>query len=273
MVILSNGAQAGNVYWVVGSSATIGTTSVVKGTIIAYASITMNSGSVLDGRALARTGDVTMTSATIVVPTTSSPTSYPVTFTETGLPATTTWSATYGGVYGTSSTTTIVFNVLPGTYAYTINLAGYIANPASGSITVSGSAVGQTIKFTAGAAGSYTVTFTESGLTTGTSWSVTFNTVLMSSVTTTIAFTSIASGTYTFTSGVVANFTAAPATGGLVVNGTAVGQPIAFSSSAGGGGGSSSGTPLWEYAVVGIVLVGIIGGAALAMSRRKPPAK
>jgi len=269
-VILTDGAQAGNVFWAIGSSATLGTTSTMQGTLIAYASITINSGAHLNGQALARTGDVTLSATTIVVPSTSSPTTYPVTFTESGLPSATSWSATYGGVFGSSITTTIVFNVVNGVYAYTVDLAGYIATPASGSVTVSGAAAGQAIAFVAGAAGSFTVTFTESGLDAGTSWSVTFNTVLASSTTTTIAFTSVASGTYTYISGVVANFTATPSSGSVVVNGAAAGQSIAFSPTAGGGGGSSSGIPIWEWAVIGVVVVGALAGIGVAVARRGP---
>jgi len=69
-VILTGGAQAANIFWQVGSSATIGTTSVFKGTILAYTSITMNSGATLDGRALARNGAVALDANTITVPTT-----------------------------------------------------------------------------------------------------------------------------------------------------------------------------------------------------------
>ena len=58
-VILTGGAQARNIFWQVGSSATLGTSSVFKGTIMAYASITMNASSTLDGRALAQVGAVT----------------------------------------------------------------------------------------------------------------------------------------------------------------------------------------------------------------------
>ena len=57
-VILSDGAQAGNVFWVIGSSATLGTTSTMQGKLLAYASITLDTGAHLDGRALARTGEV-----------------------------------------------------------------------------------------------------------------------------------------------------------------------------------------------------------------------
>jgi hypothetical protein len=58
-VILTGGAQARNVFWQVGSSATLGTSSVFKGTIMAYASISMNASSTLEGRALAQNGAVT----------------------------------------------------------------------------------------------------------------------------------------------------------------------------------------------------------------------
>jgi hypothetical protein len=58
-VILTGGAQARNIFWQVGSAATLGTSSVFEGTIMAYSSITMNASSTLDGRALAQNGAVT----------------------------------------------------------------------------------------------------------------------------------------------------------------------------------------------------------------------
>ena len=65
-VILSGGAQASNIYWQVGSSATFGTTSVLKGNFLVLQSISFNTGATLDGRALTRTGAVTMAGNTIV---------------------------------------------------------------------------------------------------------------------------------------------------------------------------------------------------------------
>src|SRR6185436_16620782 len=59
-VILSGGAVAANIFWQVGSSATFGTTSVFKGTVMAMESVTFNTGATLDGRAMARTGNVTL---------------------------------------------------------------------------------------------------------------------------------------------------------------------------------------------------------------------
>lgn len=65
-VILSGGAQASHIFWQVGSSATFGTTSVFKGTVMAMQSITLNTGATLNGKALARTGAITMEGNTIV---------------------------------------------------------------------------------------------------------------------------------------------------------------------------------------------------------------
>jgi Ice-binding-like len=70
-VTLANGAQAGNVFWVVGSSFTAVATSTMVGTIMAAVSITLGGG-VLNGRALASTGAVTMsTTTTLTLPTTT----------------------------------------------------------------------------------------------------------------------------------------------------------------------------------------------------------
>jgi hypothetical protein len=65
-VILSGGALAANIFWQVGTSATFGTTSVFKGTVMAMQSITFDTGATLDGKGLARTGGVTMSGNTIV---------------------------------------------------------------------------------------------------------------------------------------------------------------------------------------------------------------
>jgi len=65
-VFLKGSASASNIFWQVGSSATFGTTSVFKGTIMAMQSITFNTGATLDGRAFARTGGIVLAGNTIV---------------------------------------------------------------------------------------------------------------------------------------------------------------------------------------------------------------
>ena len=67
-VRLINGAQASNVYWQVGSSATIGVGSAFAGNILALTSITMKTSATLDGRALAQNGAVTLDTTTITTP-------------------------------------------------------------------------------------------------------------------------------------------------------------------------------------------------------------
>jgi hypothetical protein len=68
-VLTIGGADAGNVYWQVGSSATLGTGDVFKGSILALASITLNGGT-LDGRALAKEAVTISAAENINVPTT-----------------------------------------------------------------------------------------------------------------------------------------------------------------------------------------------------------
>jgi hypothetical protein len=67
-VILAGGALSKNVFWQVGSSATLGTNTIFQGNIMANISITATTGATLDGRALARTGAVTLDSNTVNVP-------------------------------------------------------------------------------------------------------------------------------------------------------------------------------------------------------------
>lgn len=59
-VILTGGANATHVFWIVGSSATIATGSNVSGNVLASASITVTTGAILHGRALAINGAVTL---------------------------------------------------------------------------------------------------------------------------------------------------------------------------------------------------------------------
>lgn len=113
-VILTNGAQACNVYWQVGSSATLGTASSFKGTILALTSITLQTGATVEGRALARNGAVTLDSNVFTAPgcvagpppTTGTPTeTVPPTSTVTSTPtATDTGTPTAGGT-ATETTT------------------------------------------------------------------------------------------------------------------------------------------------------------------------
>lgn len=101
-----NGAQACNVYWQVGSSATLDTSTAFVGNVMALTSISALSGTMVNGRLLARNGSVSLinnviTRATCATDTTTT-TAAPTTTTTTAAPTTTTT-----GALTTSAPTTV----------------------------------------------------------------------------------------------------------------------------------------------------------------------
>jgi hypothetical protein len=97
-VKLEGGAQACNVFWQVGSSATLGTNSTFVGNILALTSASVETGTSVAGRVLARTGAVTLDDNTITVPSCST------TGTTTTTVGGSTTSTTSGGGSTTSTT-------------------------------------------------------------------------------------------------------------------------------------------------------------------------
>lgn len=67
-VLLVNGAQACNVFWQVGSSVTLGSNSNFVGTVMALTSIAAQTGARIEGRVLARNGEVTLDNNVITAP-------------------------------------------------------------------------------------------------------------------------------------------------------------------------------------------------------------
>jgi hypothetical protein len=73
---------------------------------------------------------------------------YLATFTESGLSSGTSWSVTFNGTTLSSTTNTIAFSVTNGTYSYTIGkISGYNISTSSGSLTISGKNITQSITF------------------------------------------------------------------------------------------------------------------------------
>lgn len=92
-----------------------------------------------------------------------------VTFTESGLASGTSWSVVLNGTLARSTTTTIVFPMVNGSFSYSAGaVPGYEASPASGSLTVTGAVISRSISF----AIVFPLWFNETGLPSGTSWSV-----------------------------------------------------------------------------------------------------
>ncbi len=105
VVMLINNAQACNVFWQVGSSATIGVDSAFVGTVLALTSITANTNATIEGRLLARNGATTLDSNVVTVPmcaAATTTTEAPTTTTTTEAPTTTT---TTTGAPTTTTTT------------------------------------------------------------------------------------------------------------------------------------------------------------------------
>ncbi len=86
VVALIGNASPCNVFWQIGSSATLGTGAVMRGTVVASASITATTGGTVDGRLIARGGAVTLDTTAVTKPTCAALVPAP---TATSAPATT----------------------------------------------------------------------------------------------------------------------------------------------------------------------------------------
>jgi hypothetical protein len=135
-VVLINGAQSCNVFWRVGSSATLGTTTSFVGNILAAASITLNTGATIQGRALAQTGAVTLDSNVLTRSTCAGPGTpgfCPViTIAPTSLPTGVVgvaYSQTFTAGNGPAPDTTFLFDILSGALppGLTLSSAGVLS--------------------------------------------------------------------------------------------------------------------------------------------------
>lgn len=122
-VILAGGANAANIFWQVGSSATLGTTSVLHGNILAAVSISMLTGATLDGRALAQGGAVSIDTgggSSVTRPASSAPAAPTVTSTVpanalTGVPLGSQPTATFSTSMDPSTITASTYTLMQGT--------------------------------------------------------------------------------------------------------------------------------------------------------------
>jgi hypothetical protein len=211
------------------------------------------------------TGLVTVTKAVSFVPV------YGIDFYDSqSLMAGQVWSVTIGSMTVSSNFTDAYFALPQNStaYSYTINApAGMHVASGMGTGTVSLASESQSVSFSFVSNPSYKVVFQESGLASGTAWSVTLNGQTVYSTTDTIVFLEM-NGTYKYTINNVTSYSApSSASGTVTVNGAA---PSAVSTSY----STTVSTPLNPYliiAIIAIVLIVIIGVLYLYIGRPRKP--
>ena len=153
---------------------------------------------------------------------------YPVTLSETGLPAGTVWSVTLGGHVLSGGAPSMSLAELNGTYALVVEpIPGFSVQPGNGNLSVAGSPINETLAFQP-IRSVYLVAFTEVGLPSGTDWSVELNGTPESATTATISF-SEPNGSYPFVIGPIPGYAAAPVSGAVPVSGSNASETISFS--------------------------------------------
>ncbi len=137
-------------------------------------------------------------------------------FYESGLPAGTSWSVTFGGVTQSTSNDWLVFGAASGSVAFSAGaVTGYTAAPASGTVDTATGTTAVDVTYSESA----TVTITETGLPANTKWSAIFGGTTANSTTSAITF-SVAAGTYAYQIPQIAGYTASPSSGTVTVSGT-----------------------------------------------------
>jgi hypothetical protein len=165
-------------------------------------------------------------------------TTYPVTFSETGLPTGSTWGVAFGNqsTQYSSGSSLEVTSVPNGTYPYTVfPPTGYTADPTNSNVTVDGAAVSVTVPFNE-TGPTFAVSFPETGLPNGTAWNVTIAGSLYPTNSDTVT-ASLPNGSYPFSVGAVpttlsggtpSTYVPSPANGSFTVQGRALTIDIAF---------------------------------------------
>ena len=144
---------------------------------------------------------------------------YSLTFVESGLPSRTYWSVAVAGTSHGSASPSIAFNETNGNYSYSIAaVVGYgVPNP-SGSVEILGANRTVRAPFAPLPPMRYNVTFSESGLPSGTAWSVTLNGTAQTTTTPQVVFAEV-NGTYSYRISFVPGYSSNPDFGNIMVIG------------------------------------------------------
>ncbi len=184
-------------------------------------------------------GTVTVAGAPVSQAITFTPTvpppKYSVTFTESGLPASSFWSVVvysagslFSGASNYSESTTLTVSVPNGYYTWVLAFApaGYVASPSAGGLVINGAGASESLAFTYAPADRL-VLFAEFdysffgayGIPNGTSWSVTLHGVTQTTTGMFMVFYEV-NGTYSYTITPPAGYVAVPSSGTLTINST-----------------------------------------------------
>ena len=145
-------------------------------------------------------------------------TSFPVEFVAQGLAVGVRWFAALDGVWADATGSDIWFSAPNGTHDFqVVPVPPMIPDPSSGSVTVNGTAVTESIRFSAPA--TFVVTIAETGLASGTVWGVDLNGSSGASAASTVSFR-VPNGTYAFEVAVPLGYNASPTAGTITVNGS-----------------------------------------------------
>jgi len=194
---------------------------------------------------------------------------YAVTFAETGLPVGTNWSVQIDGSAYSSSAASLSVALPNGTYGYTLlGVPGFIPTATVGSLTIASAGASQSVTYIPF---TYDITFTESGLPSGTPWSVTVNGVVFAGVSVSLLIPE-PNGSFSFQVGSVPNYTATPGSGSGSISAAPASYAVTFAStppspSPAASPSSGTGTLFWAALAAAIVLA--IAVVALAVRGRR----
>jgi hypothetical protein len=224
-------------------------------------------------------GNVTVKGAALTVSVVFHPITYGVSFDQVGLPVGLNWSVTLQGATLAGPASGDLLASLPnGTYHFTVGTTvvssalSYDPSPASGNLTVNGTALSLAVTFTAANHPTlFAVTFVPVGLPSGNSFSLAVAGRNYSNVTTNVVV-QLANGSYAFGVEAPTGWSVNPVQGVVTVNGAAVSVSLHFQaipSSSSSSSGLANGEFLGLLALVVVLAILMVVGWLLYLGRRR----
>jgi hypothetical protein len=182
---------------------------------------------------------------------------YSVVFSETGLPSGTTWSIELSGITISSSGSSISTSLTNGSYQFTASTQNSsFRSVYSPNFTVDGSSVSVEVTFNPVL---YSVTFVETGLSSGTTWQLVANGTLFN-VSGQSKVVEFINGSYSYSVRSISGYTITNQTGKIVVSGHNLSVYITF---------KKSGFSTIDYVLIAVAVVVVVALALMVVTRRK----